>query len=69
MLPSGGNQQASARTADLRDALQLLDDAAGDLQDALRRDDDSDRGRIALAAARRAAAARNWGPFSRPSRR
>jgi predicted DNA-binding transcriptional regulator AlpA len=54
----GGNRPASALTADLRDALQLLNDAAGDLQDALRRDDGSDRGRLALAAARRAAAER-----------
>ena len=54
----GGNRPASALTADLRDALQGLDDAAGDLRAALRRSDSSARGRLALAADRRAAAER-----------
>jgi predicted DNA-binding transcriptional regulator AlpA len=52
----GRNHPASVRIADLRDALQRLDDSAYDLREALRLDDGSDQGRIALAAARRTAA-------------
>jgi hypothetical protein len=49
----GGNQQASTRTAELRHALQRLDEAAGDLRDAMRLGDNSAEGRLALAAIRR----------------
>lgn len=51
------NRAASAKS-DVRRALQELDDSAGDLREAVRLDDGSVHGHIALAAARREAAER-----------